>query len=601
MRANGNNGGLAVQVVAGVHSVILGIDLDDKKRAGCLGFSIQRSDLGPKGQPVPADRRQVRWLPNLLRFPSDTNDKDVRTDRAPLQKFRWGDYTTDPAHTYRYRVVARFGKPGQLTDGPAVEVEVTAEDPASDDTAVFFNRAAAASRAFDVKFPTIKKEEQLLGKSEAGRAARTWLSRGLEEALLAFLQRATGDRFALHAAVYEFQKPNLLDGLKQAVDRGVDVRVAYHARVSPTELKEKKGPKKKPPTADKNEAAAKKAGLTRFCVKRAADPQGAIMHDKFVVLLEKQGGGGLKPVAVWTGSTNWTDGGVYGQLNVGHAIFDAGVAAQYEACFQLLHGDAKAPALKKALATINPVPKQAPPGRGTHPIFSPQTGLAMISLYAEICRGAKLLLVCAPFELHQQIRDAFRKSPKGTAHYLLLDTKKALGKPEEVKVQEGDPSNVVAAATTLPSALHDAQGHMLEGTEGFLHRGIHIHSKIILADPFGPDPILVTGSANYSTSSTNKNDSNSLLIRGNTAVADIYATEFMRMFEHYHFRGSVAKEKKKQPKPKRGGAASNRSKKKSDADADVLTLKETDAWQADYYDPKNIRSLDRQLFAGTLK
>jgi phosphatidylserine/phosphatidylglycerophosphate/cardiolipin synthase-like enzyme len=179
----------------------------------------------------------------------------------------------------------------------------------------------------------------------------------------------------------------------------------------------------------------------------------------------------------------------------------------------------------------------------------------MITLYASICRNATCLMVCAPFELHQSIRTALLKRPEGTIHYLLLDSQKVLGKPEEIQVQEGDPRNTIAVATTLSSPLHDFQGKILEGKESFLHAGIHIHSKIILADPFGSDPILVTGSANYSTSSTTKNDSNSLLIRGDMAVADIYVTEFMRMFEQYHFRASEAAAHKKAAK----GRAASRS------------------------------------------
>ena len=49
----------------------------------------------------------------------------------------------------------------------------------------------------------------------------------------------------------------------------------------------------------------------------------------------------------------------------------------------------------------------------------------------------------------------------------------------------------------LKSALHDFQGRLLEDEESFHHAGVHIHSKIIAVDPFGSDPILVTGSANY--------------------------------------------------------------------------------------------------------
>src|ERR1044072_3908454 len=55
-------------------------------------------------------------------------------------------------------------------------------------------------------------------------------------------------------------------------------------------------------------------------------------------------------------------------------------------------------------------------------------------------------------------------------------------------------------------------------------------------DPLGDDPIVVTGSANFSKASTNDNDENMLIIRGNPRVADIYFTEFNRLFNHYYFR-----------------------------------------------------------------
>jgi phosphatidylserine/phosphatidylglycerophosphate/cardiolipin synthase-like enzyme len=64
----------------------------------------------------------------------------------------------------------------------------------------------------------------------------------------------------------------------------------------------------------------------------------------------------------------------------------------------------------------------------------------------------------------------------------------------------------------------------------------YIHSKFLLRDPLGDDPIVVTGSANFSESSVQDNDENMLLIRGNARVADIYFTEFNRLFNHYYFR-----------------------------------------------------------------
>jgi phosphatidylserine/phosphatidylglycerophosphate/cardiolipin synthase-like enzyme len=571
MRASNTQDGLTVRVIAGTTSVIIAIDLQTNKRTGCLGFTIRRADLGAGGNALA--------LANMLKFPSDTAGGPITTDRAPLQKFRWGDYAVSPGRRYRYQVVPRFGTPGHLqpatiSDGDGVTVDITTEDDRKEETAVFFNRAAAASRAFGLEFPHITSEQLLLDASEEARRARAWLARRLEPAVLAFLAQASDNTFALHAAIYEFQKPNLLAALDAARQRGANVQVVFHDR-----QKLKKGqPDPSDKTAKKNEDGISAAGIGAMCKGRRADPQAAIMHDKFVVLLKKTGATAT-PKAVWTGSMNWTDGGLYGQLNVGHAVYDADISAKYEALFQLLHADSGAADLKKSLKSLTPV-STTPPGHGIHPIFSPQTSEDMLTLYAGICRNATCLMVSAPFELHASIRDALKKRPQGTVHYLLIDTRKALGKPEEVKVQEGDPRNTLAVATTLSSPLHDFQGKLLEGNESFLHAGIHIHSKIILADPFGSDPILVTGSANYSTNSTTKNDSNSLLIRGDLAVADIYATEFMRMFEHYHYRASEAA----------------RAKKKDD----VLSLREDDTWSEPYYEAGSLKELDRRIFAGTL-
>ncbi len=55
-------------------------------------------------------------------------------------------------------------------------------------------------------------------------------------------------------------------------------------------------------------------------------------------------------------------------------------------------------------------------------------------------------------------------------------------------------------------------------------------------DPLTGDPIIVTGSANFSESSIKDNDENAVIIRNNKRAADIYFTEFNRLFNHYYFR-----------------------------------------------------------------
>jgi phosphatidylserine/phosphatidylglycerophosphate/cardiolipin synthase-like enzyme len=58
----------------------------------------------------------------------------------------------------------------------------------------------------------------------------------------------------------------------------------------------------------------------------------------------------------------------------------------------------------------------------------------------------------------------------------------------------------------------------------------------MLIDPLGDDPIVITGSANFSDASTTDNDENMLVIRGDTRVADVYVGEFMRLWWHHNFR-----------------------------------------------------------------
>src|SRR4051794_26932131 len=222
MKATDTQDGLTLRVIAGTYNVLLGMDLQDGLQAGCLGFTIERTHLGAPGAPLPAGQEEHRFLPNMLRFPKDQQAQDITTDRAPIQKFRWGDYTTTPGHSYRYRVTAQYGQWDQLDPRRSVEVTVTTEDPANPDTAVFFNRGAAASEAYNARFHN--------GDPATTPGALTWLSRGLEEALLAFLAQAKDGPFALHAAIYEFQKPELLQGLQAALAHGATVEVVYHDR-----------------------------------------------------------------------------------------------------------------------------------------------------------------------------------------------------------------------------------------------------------------------------------------------------------------------------------------------------------------------------------
>ncbi len=107
----------------------------------------------------------------------------------------------------------------------------------------------------------------------------------------------------------------------------------------------------------------------------------------------------------------------------------------------------------------------------------------------------------------------------------------------------------------------------------------YIHTNIYLIDPLSDDPIVITGSANFSNASTKNNDENMLIIRGDTQVADIYLTEFMRLFMHFYYRTIV----------KGIGFAST--------DPDKGFLKSDDSWSLPYYKQDTQKYRERLYFA----
>lgn len=80
----------------------------------------------------------------------------------------------------------------------------------------------------------------------------------------------------------------------------------------------------------------------------------------------------------------------------------------------------------------------------------------------------------------------------------------------------------------------------------------------------------------------NQNDENMLVIRGDTRVADIYLTEFMRIFSHHRFRESLA------IRVANTGSAAGWS---------PHDLDESDAWVAKHYDPNQERFFRRNYFS----
>jgi hypothetical protein len=510
--------GLKARGVAGTYVVLLAFDCPKSYRQGLLGFGIQRKD---------EENGEVIWLRGLKKFdlPNSDEGDDVTTRRHPVQKFHWGDYTTKPGRAYTYTIHAFKGDPRALDDFDKVAVKVKCELPESvgkSGHSVHFNRSAAASQAFATRFPNIPKGDV------KDPQARTWLSRGLKEAIIAYIDAAKPGE-GLHLFLYEFAKEDYFEALKGAKARGVKLEILYDSIV-----KGGKGP------SLESKPLIKKFGFDGDAKGRKGSGMG-ISHNKFMVLTGTDG----KPKSVWTGSTNFTDAGVYAQTNVGHIVVDPKLAQAYFEWHQAIFKDSEtsAAASRKAAMKLTMVP--IPNFKGTTLVLSPRGTVEAVTKCASLVSGAKRM-VCftAPFALHQELETALIHAPAQV--FGLLNKSGVVTKA----LHEASNTQLAAAGAINEKSVLEAWQKRLQA-ESMQHSGVFIHTKIIMVDPLSENPIVISGSANFSNNSSKNNDENQLFIAGEKEVADVYLGEFMRMFDHYYFRDNVKlmeKEKKLNPK-----------------------------------------------------
>jgi phosphatidylserine/phosphatidylglycerophosphate/cardiolipin synthase-like enzyme len=498
MRTYAKKGNFSVTAIAGTYVVVLGFNSDKASTNGLLGFAIKRTDH---------TEDEEYWLGGMKTFeetvPNPAVGKSYSTLEQPVQSFHWGDYTAKPNHKYTYTVVPLSGKPKKLQQGVPVTIDVATESEDSGTHAIYFNRGVAGSQAYATKFANKNPDEA------QGYTAFVWLSRGLEEAMLGFINKANGVQYGLRAAVYEFNYETALKAFKKAADQGADVKIVYDSR--------KEEPQKQ------SDKAIDAVGIRALMKRREADPS-YLSHNKFIILL-KNG----TPQEVWTGSTNFTVGGIFGQANVGHIVRDAQVASKYFEYWTELDSDCPAKELRKWDVNETPDPAGPCAPNTLLSVFSPRVSLDALKWYAERMKAAsELVCLTAAFGVHPLLRDAL-SAKKDCSRYVILDKK---GKDYDALCKVPNVQVAVGSFLEKDTLYHWAKEKL---TKYNVHVK-YIHTKFMLLDPLSDNPITVTGSANFSDASTTDNDENSLIISGDKRVADIYLGEFMRLFNHFYFR-----------------------------------------------------------------
>ena len=66
-----------------------------------------------------------------------------------------------------------------------------------------------------------------------------------------------------------------------------------------------------------------------------------------------------------------------------------------------------------------------------------------------------------------------------------------------------------------------------------MYNMVMIHSKVIVIDPFGKSPVVMTGSHNLGPKASSSNDDNLVIIEGASGLAAEYAVYIMNVYGHY--------------------------------------------------------------------
>ena len=514
MRTTATGSELKAAAYAGTYVVVLAWDTVNGQvppRADMLGYAIERAEFDNTGNEV-----ERYWMRGIKRFKN--KDKGlppgtpVSTAEHPVQSFLWADYTAKAGTRYLYRIVPVCGgfKSPKFDDAAALTLDVTAE---SEDDArgaatrhdVFFNRGVIGSQAYAREFGNRAPDPE-----NPRSAEMKWLSRGLFEALIKFIGLAR-DGMSLRAAFYEFHYQPVANALAKAVEAGADVKIVYDAEST---------------YKDGNEATIRAARLDEYDAVIPRTVSEGIRHNKFMVLLE-----GDTPRAVWTGSTNISDGGIFGHSNVGHIVWNDELARAYLEYWERLAKNLTATKLRGPNAAATPTPPGKPAQDSVTPVFSARddkTSNKTLEWYAARYGEAKEVS-CMTFAFNiDEVFQTVLQQENDVLRYVVKDD--PLGDLESV----GHDRDVIFAAGSYLG--EGALANFLRERANPLNSNRYIHNKFMLVDPLGNDPLVITGSANFSRPSQRINDENMLVIRGDTRVADIYFGEFMRVFDHHYAR-----------------------------------------------------------------
>ncbi len=324
-----------------------------------------------------------------------------------------------------------------------------------------------------------------------------WLDKTLDDTLIAYIDRA---KESIDVAIYNFNNTgisNISTALNNAYNRGVRVRVVYDSNT------------------DNSGIAELVSGIGKIASPESDYPNYGIMHNKFVII-DAHSADPNDPI-VWTGATNFTEGQMYQDPNNVIIFQDQSLALAYTLEFEEMFGSSGAQPdpdnSRFGPDKTDNTPHELVLGNGIRVecYFSPSDGtnshiLSSINTANADLEAASMIITRS--ELAYAIRDRVEDGASGKV--LVND----VTDPAQETV-----NNVLEAALK--------ENYRKTGESGIMHH------KYLIVDNSLPDsdPLVLTGSHNWSSSAEYRNDENTVIVHDAT-IANIYYQEFTERFKH---------------------------------------------------------------------
>ena len=321
------------------------------------------------------------------------------------------------------------------------------------------------------------------------------LYEAIDDTLISYISRA---KYSVDFTIYNYNTFNISDitaALNAAYSRGVEIRI-----ISDMNMEDNAGWDELDP------------GIGRIISPVENYDLGiGIMHNKFVVF-DALSPDPMDPI-VWTGSTNFTEGQINEDPNNVIIIQDQSLAKAYRIEFEEMFGS----------TGLQPDSLKARFG-GTKTNNTP---------HEFIIGGSRVESYFSPSDgTNAKIEETIKTADYGLYVNTMIITRDFLASAIADRAEAGVNAKVIVNSETESNIGNVVTILQSLGINFKDYTGTGIlHNKVMIVDPFHPDadPLVLTGSHNWSSSADLRNDENSLIIH-NADIANIYYQEFVERF-----------------------------------------------------------------------